>query len=67
MASSGAKEAVDHWAQGAFKKKNKGKLHRRLGVKQGEKIPAAKMNAALAGKHGSEAREEAQVADNVNK
>lgn len=33
------------WMQKAFSK-NKGKLHRALGVAQGKKIPTSKLNAA---------------------
>lgn len=33
------------WIAGAIK--NKGSLHRQLGVPEGEKIPAKKMNEAL--------------------
>lgn len=64
--ASKAKKVVDHWAKGAFKKSHKGRLHRALGVPVGEKIPAAKMRAALAGKHGSAAQKEAQAAHNIN-
>lgn len=67
MATSNAKTVVDHWAKSAFKKSHKGRLHRALGVKEGEKIPAAKMRAALAGKYGTKVREEAQAAHNINK
>lgn len=66
MAASKAKKVVDRWAQGAFKKSHKGRLHRALGVPVGEKIPAAKMREALAGKYGSKARKEAQAAHNIN-
>lgn len=65
--ASKEKKAVDHWARGAFKKKNKGKLHRRLGVAEGKKIPEKKMAAALAGKDGRLTQEEAQAAHNINK
>ena len=65
--ASNAKKAVDHWAQGAFKKSHKGRLHRALGVPEGEKIPEAKMRAALAGKHGSKVRNMAQAAHNINR
>lgn len=34
----------DHWIHGAIK--HPGALHRELGVKQGQKIPAKKMKAA---------------------
>ena len=67
MAASKAKKAVDYWARGAFKKSHKGRLHRRLGVPLDKDIPAAKMRAALSGKYGSKAREEAQAAHNINK
>lgn len=40
----------------------KGGLHRSLGVPQGTKIPAAKMQAALAGKYGPKAKKQAQLA-----
>lgn len=66
MATSKAKKAVDHWARGAFKKSHKGRLHRALRVKLDEKIPAAKMREALAGKHGSKVQKMAQAAQNVN-
>ncbi len=65
MATSKAKQAVDHWAKQAFKPSHKGRLHRALGVPLGSKIPAAKMRAALAGKHGSKVREMAQAAHNI--
>lgn len=64
--ASKEKAAVDHWAQGAFKKSHKGRLHRALGVPVDEKIPAAKMRAALAGKHGSAVRKMALAAHNIN-
>lgn len=40
----------------------KGGLHRSLGVPQGEKIPAAKMAAAKAGKFGPKAKAQANLA-----
>jgi len=40
----------------------KGKLHRLLGVPQGEKIPQSKVRAALAGKYGPEAKKAAVFA-----
>jgi hypothetical protein len=48
--------ATKNWIAGATK--NKGALHKNLGVPQGEKIPAAKLKAAAAkgGKVGKEAR-----------
>jgi hypothetical protein len=46
----------------AFKK---GGLHESLNVPQGQKIPAVKMKAALAGKHGGKAKKQAEFAKNV--
>lgn len=43
------------WISGAVK--NKGKLHRELGVKEGEKIPAKKMQKALHSKNPTMKRE----------
>lgn len=40
----------------------KGGLHRSLGVPQGQKIPAAKMAAAKAGKFGPKAKKQAAFA-----
>jgi hypothetical protein len=42
-----------------------GGLHQSLGVPQGKPIPPAKMRAALAGKNGTKARQQAQFARNV--
>lgn len=64
--ASKAKKVVDRWAQKVFKKSHKGRLHRLLGVDPNKDIPAAKMRAALAGKYGTKAREEAQAAHNIN-
>ena len=60
-----AKKVVDHWARQAFKKSHKGRLHRALGVPEGQKIPAAKMREALSGKLGSKVRKMAQAAHNI--
>uniref|UniRef100_A0A6M3J1S4 Uncharacterized protein n=1 Tax=viral metagenome TaxID=1070528 RepID=A0A6M3J1S4_9ZZZZ len=46
----------------AFKK---GGLHSSLGVPQGQKIPAAKLAAAVAGKYGAVAKKRALFAKNV--
>jgi hypothetical protein len=48
---------VEKWVQKAFSK-NKGKLHRALGVAAGKKIPAGKLAKATSkgGKLGKEAR-----------
>jgi hypothetical protein len=45
----------------------KGGLHKSLGVPQGQPIPAAKMQAALAGKAGPKARQQAEFAQNMLK
>lgn len=45
----------------------KGGLHSSLGVPQGEKIPASKMQAALAGRYGGKAASQARFAKNVLK
>lgn len=41
---------------------NKGGLHKSLGVPEGQKIPAAKMTAAKAGKYGPLAARQANMA-----
>lgn len=43
----------------------KGALHRELGVPAGQKIPASKMAAALAGKDGTLAKKRATFAKEV--
>lgn len=49
---------AEKWIQKALPKSSKGKLHKALGVKQGEKIPASKLDKAAhaKGKVGKEAR-----------
>lgn len=42
-----------------------GALHAQLGVPQGEKIPGAKIKAALAGRYGALAAKRARFAHNV--
>lgn len=42
-----------------------GGLHKSLGVPQGKKIPASKMQAALGGAYGAKAKKQAQFAKNV--
>ncbi len=44
---------------------NKGGLHQSTGTPQGQKIPAAKMSAALSGSLGAKAEKQAQFAKNV--
>jgi hypothetical protein len=52
----------DKWIQSALSKKgSKGKLHRELGVKQGEKIPAKKLVKAEHSKNPT-LRKEANLA-----
>ena len=50
--------AKKQWIQQALGPHSKGKLHRKLGVPEGKKIPASKLNAAAekGGKIGKEAR-----------
>ena len=52
--------AKEHWMQEAFSK-NKGKLHRKLGVSQNERIPASKLAEAASSKDPS-LRKEAALA-----
>lgn len=47
-----------------IKKKNKGKLHRALGVPQDQPIPAGKLQEALNSKSGA-VRKEANFANNA--
>ena len=44
---------------------HKGGLHESTGTPMGEKIPASKRAAALAGKYGKKAEKQAQFAKNV--
>ena len=57
--------AEKKWMQKAFSK-NKGKLHRELGVPQGQKIPAAKIEKATHAKSGT-LRKEANLAKTAAK
>lgn len=50
----------DKWIQDAIKPENKGKLRRKLHVKEGEKIPVKKLNAAS--KKGGVIAKEANLA-----
>jgi hypothetical protein len=54
------------WAAEAFKPSHKGRLHRALGVPEGEKIPDKKMREALDSKD-SHLRHMANAARNINK
>lgn len=57
---------AEKWIQEALSKKgSKGKLHRKLGVKQGEKIPESKIKAAE--KKGGKLGKEAHLADTLKK
>lgn len=67
MADSKAAKVVKHWMKKAFKPSHKGRLHRLTGTPLGQKIPEAKMRAALAGKYGKAGIKEAQLAHNANK
>ena len=53
-----------HWIQDAVPEKNKGLLHEKLHVPQGEKIPAAKLEKA-AHSSNSTLQHEAQFAKNM--
>lgn len=44
----------------------RGGLHRSLGVPEGEKIPAAKMRAARAGRYGPKAKRQAILAGTLS-
>lgn len=57
--------AKKKWISGAVSE-NKGALHRKLGVKEGEKIPEEKLNEALRSKDKAE-RKEAQLAKTLKK
>lgn len=52
-----------NWIQGAIKKP--GALHKELGVKKGEKIPAKKLNAAA--KKGGKLGQRARLAKTLSK
>jgi hypothetical protein len=43
----------------------KGGLHESLGVPEGQQMPPAKVNAALAGKYGPKAKRQAQLAQTL--
>lgn len=55
--------ATKNWIAGATK--NKGALHRALGVPEGKKIPAAKVAAAA--KSGGKLGKEARLAETLGK
>ncbi len=54
---------LTRWIQTAVKPKNKGLLHEKLGVPQGEKIPEKKLKKAE--KAGGKLAKEANFAENV--
>ena len=49
---------MENWIEGAVK--NKGALHRRLHVSEGQKIPVSKLKAAI--KRGGKVAKEARLA-----
>lgn len=55
---------AEKWIKGAIK--HKGKLHKELGVPQGEKIPAKKMAKAAKSKNPT-IRKEVSLAKTLNK
>ncbi len=58
---------ADKWIQEALSKKgSKGKLHRELGVKEGQKIPAKKLNKAAKSKNPT-IKKEANLAKTLSK
>lgn len=61
---SDEKEDKGHWIKNAVK--HKGALHRKLGVPEGEKIPAKKMAKAEHSKNPTE-RKEANLAKTLGK
>ena len=54
-----------NWIAGAVK--NKGGLHRSLGVPEGQKIPQKALASALAGNYGSKAAKQARLARTLGK
>lgn len=60
-----AKTVTIHKAGKKPLKFKKGALHAQLGVPEGKKIPATKMQAALAGKLGPLVKKRAEFAKNV--
>jgi len=54
-----------NWIAGATK--NKGGLHRSLGIPQGQKIPQKALAAAIAGKYGAKAEKQAHLARTLGK
>jgi hypothetical protein len=62
------KKHPKNWIQKAVPRERKGLLHKKLGVPEGEKIPAKKMAAAKRkAKSGSKLAKEIQFAKNVAK
>jgi len=57
---------MEKWIQKALPKSSKGKLHKALGVKQGEKIPASKIKKAEHSK-SPKLRKEASLAETLSK
>ena len=51
-------DEMANWIKGAVK--NKGALHRRLHIPEGQKIPVSKLKAAI--KHGGKVAKEAKLA-----
>lgn len=56
----------EKWIQKALPKSSKGKLHKALNVKQGEKIPASKLQKAKDSK-SPKLRKEASLAQTLSK
>jgi hypothetical protein len=56
---------AEKWIQKALSKSSKGKLHKKLGVPEDEKIPAKKLNKAA--KEGGKIGKEARLAKTLSK
>lgn len=54
---------TEKWIQKALPKSSKGKLHKKLGVPQGEKIPVKKLKEAE--KKGGKIAKEARLAETL--
>ena len=60
-----AKEKNEKWIQAALGPKSKGKLHKKLGIPEGKKIPISKLKSAE--KKGGKIAKEAQLAETLKK
>jgi hypothetical protein len=58
-------KVAEKWIQKALGTKSKGKLHKKLGVPEGKKIPSTKLKAAE--KKGGKIAKEAHLAETLTK